>query len=287
MADTEQPSVGTVEPKKKPRKQPKPAPKVGPPRQLPPYNVVLLNDDDHTYDYVIEMLKAVFAHPAERGMQLAQEVDARGRAIVLTTHKERAELEAGPGPRLRRRPAGRGLQRAQCRLSSSPPASRTRRRCLAQLWARPPDRVHCIRWSTPEGHEQASRAHGTRRSAAQLPDGSPHMRSFNVLFEQPHRPLRREPLPQSLHAPCPSLGGSRVGRDGRRRRSGGCLRPPRPNRAGRPQARAFVEVLGVNDLQPVVGTLAGGTERDRIRRRRRDGRSGPEGSGRRGRDAFA
>ena len=93
MADTEQPSVGTVEPKKKSRKQPKRAPKVGPPRQLPPYNVILLNDDDHTYAYVIEMLKAVFAHPAERGMQLAEEVDARGRAIVLTTHKERAELK--------------------------------------------------------------------------------------------------------------------------------------------------------------------------------------------------
>jgi ATP-dependent Clp protease adaptor protein ClpS len=93
MADTEQPSVGTAEPKKKPRKQPKRAAKPGPPRQLPPYNVVLVNDDDHTYQYVIEMLKAVFAHPAERGMQLAEEVDSRGRAIVMTTHKERAEFK--------------------------------------------------------------------------------------------------------------------------------------------------------------------------------------------------
>jgi len=96
MAENEQSSsasVGTAEPKKKPRKRTKPAPQVGPPRQLPPYNVILVNDDDHTYDYVIEMLKAVFAHPAERGMQLAQEVDARGRAIVLTTHKERAEFK--------------------------------------------------------------------------------------------------------------------------------------------------------------------------------------------------
>lgn len=93
MAESEQPSVGTAEPKKKRRPQPKPAAKVGPPRQLPPYNVILLNDDDHTYDYVIEMLRSVFAHPAERGMQLAEEVDARGRAIVLTTHKEHAELK--------------------------------------------------------------------------------------------------------------------------------------------------------------------------------------------------
>ena len=63
------------------------------PKKLPPYNVVLLNDDDHTYDYVIEMLKVVFAHPEEKGMQLAKEVDREGRVIVLTTHKEMAELK--------------------------------------------------------------------------------------------------------------------------------------------------------------------------------------------------
>ena len=62
-------------------------------KQLPPYNVVLLDDDDHTYDYVIEMLGNVFAHPVERAMQMAKEVDASGRVIVLTTHKERAELK--------------------------------------------------------------------------------------------------------------------------------------------------------------------------------------------------
>ena len=62
-------------------------------KQLPPYNVVLLDDDDHTYDYVIEMLGKVFAHPVERAMQMAKEVDSSGRVIVLTTHKERAELK--------------------------------------------------------------------------------------------------------------------------------------------------------------------------------------------------
>lgn len=29
-------------------------------RLIPPYNVVLLDDNDHTYEYVIEMLRAVF-----------------------------------------------------------------------------------------------------------------------------------------------------------------------------------------------------------------------------------
>ena len=63
------------------------------PKKLPPYNVVLLDDDDHTFEYVIEMLQSVFSHPPERGFQLAKEVDQTGRVIVLTTHKELAELK--------------------------------------------------------------------------------------------------------------------------------------------------------------------------------------------------
>jgi ATP-dependent Clp protease adaptor protein ClpS len=62
-------------------------------KELPPYHVVLLNDDDHSYEYVIEMLKSIFGHPAEMGYKLAQQVDDRGRAVVLTTHKEKAELK--------------------------------------------------------------------------------------------------------------------------------------------------------------------------------------------------
>jgi ATP-dependent Clp protease adaptor protein ClpS len=63
------------------------------PKQLPPYNVILLNDDDHTYEYVIRMLGELFAFPAERGYQLAKVVDKEGRAILLTTHRELAELK--------------------------------------------------------------------------------------------------------------------------------------------------------------------------------------------------
>lgn len=63
------------------------------PSLLPPFHVILLNDDDHSYEYVIEMLKVIFAHPAEKGMAMAKEVDEQGRVIVLTTHKEMAELK--------------------------------------------------------------------------------------------------------------------------------------------------------------------------------------------------
>ncbi len=62
-------------------------------RLMPQWHVVLLNDDDHTYDYVIEMLAAVFAHPLETAFAMAREVDLTGRVIVDTTSRERAELK--------------------------------------------------------------------------------------------------------------------------------------------------------------------------------------------------
>ncbi len=63
------------------------------PKRQPRYNVILWNDDDHTYDYVIAMMKELFAHPPEKGYQIAKEVDTQGRAVVLTTTKEHAELK--------------------------------------------------------------------------------------------------------------------------------------------------------------------------------------------------
>lgn len=63
------------------------------PAQLPRYHVVLLNDNDHTYEYVIQLLGAVFAYPQEKGYQLAKTVDQTNRAIVFTTHRELAELK--------------------------------------------------------------------------------------------------------------------------------------------------------------------------------------------------
>lgn len=62
-------------------------------KRQPPYHVILLNDDDHTYQYVIIMLKELFGHPIEKGFQLAKQVDTQGRAIVLTTSREHAELK--------------------------------------------------------------------------------------------------------------------------------------------------------------------------------------------------
>lgn len=60
---------------------------------VPLYHVVLLDDDHHTYDYVIELLGHVFGHGIDRAYKMACEVDAKGRVIVDTTHLDRAELK--------------------------------------------------------------------------------------------------------------------------------------------------------------------------------------------------
>lgn len=60
---------------------------------VPQYNVVLLDDNDHSYDYVVEMLCSIFGHSQDTAFRMACEVDAKGRVIVSTTYKERAELK--------------------------------------------------------------------------------------------------------------------------------------------------------------------------------------------------
>lgn len=57
------------------------------------WNVVLLDDEDHTYDYVIQMMQELFAHTKPRAFKVAKAVDTDGRAICMTTHKEHAELK--------------------------------------------------------------------------------------------------------------------------------------------------------------------------------------------------
>jgi len=77
-------------------------------RPAPLYHVVLINDDDHTYEYVIEMLGKLFGHDETKAYLMAREVDTSGRVIVDTTTLERAELKRdqihayGADPRLER-----------------------------------------------------------------------------------------------------------------------------------------------------------------------------------------
>jgi len=86
---TDQESTAVMEPAVKPtRARAKQRPK-----RQPRYNVVLWDDDDHSYDYVVTMMRELFGHPIEKGFVIAQAVDDGGKAICLTTTREHAELK--------------------------------------------------------------------------------------------------------------------------------------------------------------------------------------------------
>ena len=72
------------------------------------FHVILLDDDDHTYEYVVEMLGALFFMPPNLAFDHAVEVDKTGRTIVITCEREHAEfaknqiLSYGADPRMPR-----------------------------------------------------------------------------------------------------------------------------------------------------------------------------------------
>ena len=58
----------------------------------PLYNVVLLDDNDHSYEYVIEMLQKLFACSEAAAWNHAVEVDTTGRTVVMTCERTLAEF---------------------------------------------------------------------------------------------------------------------------------------------------------------------------------------------------
>jgi ATP-dependent Clp protease adaptor protein ClpS len=78
------------------------------PVMSPMFNVVLIDDNDHTYEYVIEMLMGIFGHKREKAFHMALTVDYTGRVVVFTGEKKAAEskrneiMSYGPDWRLAR-----------------------------------------------------------------------------------------------------------------------------------------------------------------------------------------
>lgn len=62
-------------------------------RLSPLFHVVLLDDQEHTYEYVVEMLTKVFRKAWESALRHAVEVDTTGRTILETCPLEVAELK--------------------------------------------------------------------------------------------------------------------------------------------------------------------------------------------------
>jgi ATP-dependent Clp protease adaptor protein ClpS len=82
LADPDQETRSKHDERKKPQ-----------PKRQPRYSVILWDDDDHTHLYVMVMMQKLFGYPREKGFQIAQSVDCHGKATVLTTTREHAELK--------------------------------------------------------------------------------------------------------------------------------------------------------------------------------------------------
>jgi ATP-dependent Clp protease adaptor protein ClpS len=76
------------------------------------YHVILLNDEDHTYDYVIEMLMEIFEMDEDKAYQHTVEVDTKGHSRLATLPLSKAEIKRdqihnyGADPRLARSRGG-------------------------------------------------------------------------------------------------------------------------------------------------------------------------------------
>lgn len=62
-------------------------------RRLPPYNVILENDDHHSMEFVIGVLQKALGYTEQKAYQLMLLAHETGQAIVWTGSKEVAELK--------------------------------------------------------------------------------------------------------------------------------------------------------------------------------------------------
>jgi ATP-dependent Clp protease adaptor protein ClpS len=76
----------------KPKKKSKKAPQKNPPRMLPPWKVLLHNDDVNTHQHVVKTIVELTHLKEQDAIVRMDEADKTGVALLLVTHKERAEL---------------------------------------------------------------------------------------------------------------------------------------------------------------------------------------------------
>ena len=86
-------TVVTVESPPEPKPQRRKQPSDAKPKVQPPYAVVVLNDDQHSFQYVIDTFMKVFGYPLEKGYSLALQIHTEGKALVWSGAREVAELK--------------------------------------------------------------------------------------------------------------------------------------------------------------------------------------------------
>jgi ATP-dependent Clp protease adaptor protein ClpS len=76
----------------KPKARTRKAPRKRPPEMLPPYKVLLHNDDKNDMFFVIRTVVELTPLNEDAAKERTEEANDTGVALLLVTHKERAEL---------------------------------------------------------------------------------------------------------------------------------------------------------------------------------------------------
>ncbi len=75
-----------------PKPKRKPRPKKTPPKKLPPWHVILHNDDVHDMGFVVETILMLTPLTPDAAFRRMLQAHHNGQSLLLSTHQERAEL---------------------------------------------------------------------------------------------------------------------------------------------------------------------------------------------------
>jgi ATP-dependent Clp protease adaptor protein ClpS len=90
-------------------------------RRVPPYHVILENDDHHSFEFVVEVLRKALGCTPERAYQFTLLAHTSGRAVVWTGPKEVAELKVDQIRTFHEvRPGGADLGPLGCSIEPAP-----------------------------------------------------------------------------------------------------------------------------------------------------------------------
>jgi ATP-dependent Clp protease adaptor protein ClpS len=86
------------------------------PKVLPPYHVLIEDDDDHSQVFVVLALRKVFGYDLEQATLLMSTAEQAGEAVVWTGPKEVAELKLDQLRTLHEKRDDRDLGPLRCRI---------------------------------------------------------------------------------------------------------------------------------------------------------------------------
>jgi ATP-dependent Clp protease adaptor protein ClpS len=72
--------------------EPTKAPQHNPPKRLPPWRLLLHNDDQNDFDKVIKVIQQLTPLNEQEARERTLEAHSSGLSLILVTHQERAEL---------------------------------------------------------------------------------------------------------------------------------------------------------------------------------------------------